>query len=124
MEELYTDFEAAEKSLKEQSAKKGFVVNKLRSKKSKKGELRKVWYACVHSRTYAQNENINTEKKKRKTTTRRLDCTWRATIKSIDSIWKISLNVVAHNHDMAENLSAYHEMRTLHDDEKKLSQSE
>jgi hypothetical protein len=121
MEELlYTDFEAAEKSLQKQSAKKGFVVNKLRSKKSKKGEIRKVWYACVHSRTYVQNEYINTEKKKRKTTTRRLDCPWRATIKRMDSMWKISLNVVAHNHDMAEKLGAYHEMRTLHDDERKL----
>ena len=40
----------------------------------------------------------------------------------IDSLWKITVNNDYHNHDMAEDLSAYHEMRTLRDKDKKLVQ--
>jgi hypothetical protein len=49
---LFSSLTEAETSLKEQCVSLSFVATRNKSKKSKKGVVRKVWYACAHGGEY------------------------------------------------------------------------
>ena len=115
----YDSLEDAERALKQDAVSQGFYVNRLRSKKSKTGEIRKVWYVCIHGRKEDKSRTyINHNKKKRDTTSRRICCPWGATAKRADGCWCVELNVTSHNHEMASDPSVYHENRVLAGPEK------
>jgi hypothetical protein len=100
----FSALDDADKALKEAAVQKGFVVHRLRSKKSKLGEIRKVWYACVHGRKQDQSRSyIVLEKKKRETTTRRIECPFKAAAKRHEGKWTIDFPESHHNHEMTTN---------------------
>jgi hypothetical protein len=49
-----------------------------------------------------------------------MDCPWRAFAQLTDGLWKIIVSSDAHNHEMVEEMSAFHEARVLNNDQKKM----
>ncbi len=119
--EVYTSIHEAERELYEASYQQGFIVHRLRSKKSKKGVVRKVWYVCVHSRDLVKptRESVN-HVRHRQYTTGRMDCPWRAVAQLTYGLWKIIVSSDTHNHEMVQEMSAFHEARVLNNDQKKM----
>ena len=110
--------ERTEKMLKESCKDQGFVICRLRTKKAPTGRVKKVWYGCVHSGNYRPHRPNFESTRNRNTTSRKMGCPWRATVAMFDSSWTVTIHESSHNHDMATDLAAYPEARTLSLEEK------
>jgi hypothetical protein len=131
----YPSLAEAEAAVLEYEAANGASVNRARSKKDKKGAVRKVWLSCAHGGEYKNRRKYLTdETQKRKTSSRCTNCPWSATLQRVtqeqnahnsntmpNSIfeWKVVVEEDKHNHDVVPDLSMYPEARTLsHEDQK------
>jgi hypothetical protein len=90
-------------------------LNRLRSKKSKKGCVRKVWLECAHGGKHTPQENNI-----RKTSSRLLQCPWSAEIKrhlitNNTYEWRVKITTHKHNHEPSDTLAEYPGARALTD---------
>ena len=120
----YSCLEVAESDVKSFAKLHGYAVSRARSKKSKTGEIRKVWLGCVHGGRYEKSGSGL-----RKTSTIKTGCTWKAVIQRVNDPehpnlgykWNLVVtNGEHHGHDTATDASAYTRNIALNSEQEKM----
>ncbi|CCI40883.1 unnamed protein product [Albugo candida] len=120
----YSCLEVAESDVKSFAKLHGYAVSCARSKKSKTGEIRKVWLGCVHGGRYEKSGSGL-----RKTSTIKTGCTWKAVIQRVNDPehpnlgykWNLVVtNGEHHGHDTATDASAYTRNIALNSEQEKM----
>ncbi len=99
----YSSIELALVKIKRFTSDQGYAVVRRRSKKTKIGDIHKVWLQCDKSglnipRTAAITRNVGT---------RKTDCNFSMTITHVNSEWISQVLHPIHNHEASESLSTH-----------------